>query len=245
MAPGDAAKLVRRMQKKVDPHTHVITVVCPPFVSLPAVAMAAETDKFKVGAQNLHESDEGTYTGEVSGPMLQGLASYVIVGHSERRRYFHENDKQIALKLAAAIRNNLTPVLCIGDNLADREHGHAKRVVVDQLHGCLSQLTAEDMRKIVITYEPVWAISTGDGHGHFARPEDVTPMVKIIRETVEELFGEAASGDLKILYGGSANADNCEAYLNLENIDGLLVGGASINPEEFPKIIAKAQSMAK
>lgn len=243
--PDQAAKLVQNLQKKIKPHTHVTAVVCPPFIDLPAVFDKVEPDTLKIGAQNLHEKDEGSFTGEVSGPMLKGLADYVIVGHSERRRDQNETDKKIAAKLAAAIRNDLTPVLCVGERLSDREDGHSERVVSDQLHVCLSELTSSEARKIIITYEPVWAISDGDGKGHFATPDKVKPMVRVIRQTLEELFGEDASASVEILYGGSANPDNAAAYLKLEHINGLLVGGASLNYESFANIVATAQKLSK
>ncbi len=241
LGTAEAVALVGRLQKKVEQHTHVTNILCPPFVSLPAVAEAVESDKFKVGAQNLHPADEGAFTGEISGEMLKGLAKYVIVGHSERRRDFHETDKLVGQKVAAGIRNGLKVVLCVGEQLSDRNENHSGRVVVDQLHGALGQVTAEDMRNIIIAYEPVWSIGTGK----FAAPDQVIPIVSIIRQTVEELFGEGASSHLQILYGGSVDADNCRVYLKLDNIDGLLVGGASIKPDEFANIIAAAQSLAK
>jgi triosephosphate isomerase len=242
--PEQAVRLVERLQKQLKPHTHVTSVVCPPFVDLAGVAAVLESDKLKLGAQNVHEQDEGTFTGEVSAPMLAELVEYVIVGHSERRRQEAETDKRIALKVAAAMRSNLRPVLCVGENLTDRETGNSKRVVVDQLHGCLSHITEDEVDNLLITYEPVWAISSGDGHGRPAKPEEVEPMVSVIRETVEELFGEGASSRVEVLYGGSANPDDAAAYLKLEHINGLLVGGASLNYEQFASMIETAARLA-
>jgi triosephosphate isomerase len=240
-APTEAKTLVGRLQENLKPHTHVTTVVCPPAIDLLAVKDVVESDTLKVGAQNLNEQDEGAFTGEISGPMLKGLADYVIVGHSERRAYAQESDKQIAAKLAAAVRNGLKPILCVGEKLNDRQDGHHQRVVVDQLHADLHQLTDDDVRELSIAYEPVWAIGTGEQ----AKPDQVEEMVKVIRQTIEELFGEAASAHVEILYGGSVNADNAKAYLELENVGGLLVGGASLNYEEFAKIVATAQLLAE
>jgi triosephosphate isomerase len=239
--PKEAVKLVERLQKKVEPHTHVTSVVCPPFVSLPAVSEAVESDKLKVGAQNIYEQDEGAFTGEVSGPMLKDMVEYVIVGHSERRKYAHESDKQISAKLAASIRNGLRPILCVGEKLSDRHEGHSRRVVVDQLQGALSGLTGDDIQSLTIAYEPVWAIGTGE----FAKPEQVVPIVSSIRQTLEELYGEAASSQVEILYGGSADPDNAESYLKVEGISGLLVGGASLNYEHFASMIKTAQKLAQ
>jgi triosephosphate isomerase len=238
--PEEAMRLLERLQTKIKPQTHVTTVVCPPFVDLLAVHGKLQSDLVKLGAQNLNEQDEGAFTGEVSGPMLRELVDYVIVGHSERRIHFHETDKQIALKVAAAIRNNLQPILCVGEKLTDRHNGNSGRVVVDQLSGSLSQVSDDDIAKLIIAYEPVWAIGTGE----FATPEQVRPIIQAIRETVEGLFGEGASSQIEILYGGSSNPDNARAYLQLEHINGLLVGGASLNYEQFAAIVTIAAELS-
>jgi triosephosphate isomerase (TIM) len=239
--PDQAVRLVKNLQKKLKPQTHVTTVVCPPYLDLIPVKEAIEPDVLKIGAQNIHSSDEGAFTGEISGPMLDGLAEYVIVGHSERRREEHETDKVVASKLAAAVRNDIKPILCVGEKLSDREDGHSGRVVVDQLRGSLAQLTDDDIPKLTIAYEPVWAIGTGK----FAKPEDVAKIITIIRQTIEELYGEAASSRIEILYGGSVDSDNAKAYLKLENVNGLLVGGASLNYESFAKISETAAALTK
>lgn len=238
--PDQAIKLVSRLQKQLKPHTHVTTVVCPPFVDLKQVQDKLEPDLLKLGAQNLYEKDEGAMTGEVSGSMLKPLVDYVIVGHSERRQYAHERDTQIANKLAAAVRNDLKPILCVGEKLADREDGHSRRVVVDQLHVNLSQLTDDDVRNLIVAYEPVWAIGTGE----FAKPAQITPVVSVIRETLVELFGKDVGSQVEILYGGSVDADNAAAYLELEDVNGLLVGGASLNYQTFAKIVSAAQQQS-
>lgn len=241
-APKEAHKLVKRLQEKIKPHTHVTHVVCPPYVSLAEVAGILEPDKLKLGAQNLNEYDEGAYTGEVAGPMLRECgANYVIIGHSERRRYEHEDGKRLADKMAAALRNELKPILCVGEKLTEHKEGHAERVVVDQLQDALRHVSDDDIREVLIAYEPVWAIGTGE----FAKPDDVTKMVTTIRRTVEESFGEGASSHLEVLYGGSANPDNAKAYLEIPTINGLLVGGASLNPAEFTAIIETAGKLAK
>ncbi|HEX7260125.1 MAG TPA: triose-phosphate isomerase [Candidatus Saccharimonadia bacterium] len=239
-APDQAVRLVERLQEKATPQTHITNVLCPPFISIPAVQKVVQNDLFKLGAQNLNEHDEGAYTGEVSGAMLKGMVEYVIVGHSERRRYEHETDKRIAKKVAAALRNDVTPILCVGEKLSDKQEGHARRVVVDQLQGGLSQITSEEIGMLIVAYEPVWAIGTGE----FAEPGQVEPMVKVIRQTIEEMFGESASGSLEILYGGSVSPDNVKAYLKVEHVNGLLVGGASLNYEQFTAIMATAAELS-
>jgi triosephosphate isomerase len=169
--------------------------------------------------------------------MLRGLAEYVLVGHSERRAA-GEDDQIIAKKLAAAVRNTLTPVLCVGEKTMDREHGHAERVVVDQLNTDLAELTDGDVAKLVVAYEPVWAIGTG----RFATPDEIRPVIKAIRTTLEELYG-AEGSTARVLYGGSVAPDNCLAYLKMPGVDGLLAGGVSLNYEEFGAIVAAAQSL--
>ncbi len=238
--PDQAVRLVEHLQSKLKPQTHVTSVVCPPFVALPSVHNVLERDLLRVGAQNLNARDEGAYTGEIAGPMLKGLAEYVILGHSERRRYNYETDKEIALKVEAAIRNGIKPILCVGEQLEDRHAGHAQRVVVDQLHGCLSQMSSDDLDQLLIAYEPIWAIGTGEA----ATPKDVEPILQAIRQTLEELFGEAASAAVEILYGGSVNPDNTKAFLKLEYVHGLLVGGASLNYEQFAAIVEMAGKLS-
>lgn len=238
--PDEAVRLVERLQKKLKPQTHVTTVVCPPFVDLVSAQKVAEKDTLRVGAQNLNAEDEGAFTGEVSGAMLQGLAEYVIVGHSERRHIFHETDKDVAGKVKAAIRNNLKPILCVGETLIEREAGHAQRVVTDQLRGSLAEVSDGDIHNILVAYEPVWAIGTGRA----ATPKDAAPMATAIRQTLESLFGEGASSAVEILYGGSVTPDNAAAFLEMEDMSGLLVGGASLNYEQFAAIVDAAVQLS-
>lgn len=242
--PAEASMLVHHLDQKIKADPNVEVVFCPPFIDLYPVFKEINHDKFRLGSQNIHYLDEGPYTGEISPAMLKGLVDYAIIGHSERRQHAGETDKIIQKKVAAALRNSIRPILCVGETLADREHGAAQRVVVDQLTADLHLVTAEEMGDVVIAYEPVWAISSGDGKGQFAKPDEVAPQVAAIRHTVEELYGEEAGGQLKVLYGGSANPDNCKAYLEMSGIDGLLVGGASLNYEQFAAMVAKAQQVA-
>ncbi len=237
--PEQAVRLVERLQQKVKPQTHVTTVVCPPFIDLVPVHEVIERDVLRLGAQNVNASDEGAYTGEVSGPMLAGLAEFVIVGHSERRRYNKETDKEIAAKVAAALRNNLTPILCVGERLTERHNGHAQRVVVDQLNGCLSEVGDDEIGQVIIAYEPIWAIGTGES----ATPKDVVPIVKVIRQTLEELYGEGGSSRVELLYGGSVSPENARAFLSMDHVSGLLVGGASLNYDQFAKIVNEAAAL--
>jgi triosephosphate isomerase len=236
--PGDASLLVHRLEQKLvaDPNTEV--VICPPFIDIYPIARDHDATKLKVGSQNIHYLDEGAFTGEISPAMLKGLADYSLIGHSERRA-MGEDDRLVAQKVAAAFRNDIVPVLCVGESLADREHNLSTKVVVDQLTAGLHQLTAADVARIVIAYEPVWAIGTGK----FATPDQITPVIAAIRHTVEELYGEEGGAGIRVLYGGSVTPENATAYMQLEGIDGLLVGGASLNYEEFALIVKAAQQL--
>jgi triosephosphate isomerase len=232
--PHEAELLARRLESKLQGNTKVEVVICPPFIDL--FPLAREVKKLKLGAQNLHPSDEGPYTGEISGAMLKGLATYVIVGHSERRA-MGETDNLIAQKLAAAVRNGLTPILCVGETLHEHEAGHAERVVVDQLTAALRELTASDVAKLVIAYEPVWSINHHDGSRVVhATPEQVRFAYRAIRTTLEELYGEEGTAGVRLLYGGSTDADHAKAYME-QYVDGLLVGTSSLNYETFSKMV--------
>ncbi|HSX01035.1 MAG TPA: triose-phosphate isomerase, partial [Candidatus Saccharimonas sp.] len=222
------------------PDANVEVVICPPFIDIYPIAKELDKKKLILGCQNIHYLDQGAFTGEISPAMLKGLVGYAIIGHSERRA-MGEDDKLIAKKAAAALRNDIVPILCVGESLTDREHGLSAKVVTDQVTAGLSQLTAADVARLVIAYEPVWAISHGDGQGQHATPDQVRPQVQTIRSTVEELYGEEGAGGLRVIYGGSVNPDDCKAYLKTPGIDGLLVGGASLNYEEFANIVKAAQ----
>jgi triosephosphate isomerase (TIM) len=243
LAPGEASILVRHLDKAIEPSDAVEVVLCVPFIDLYPLAKELDHKKFKLGAQNLHHLDHGPYTGEISGAMLKGLAQYVIVGHSERRA-MGETDKQIAAKLAAAVRNGLTPILCVGETLHDREHKLSEKVIVDQLSADLAMLTAEDIKKgLVIAYEPVWAINHHDGKPPApATPDQIKFAYRAIRTTLEELYGEAGTSGVRLLYGGSTSPDHCKAYLDMPYVDGLLPGTASLNPHDFSKMVKIAAS---
>ena len=235
LGPSDGSLLVHRVQEKLDTHPGVEVVVCPPFIDLFPLAKEIDRKKLKLGAQNIHFQDKGAQTGEISAAMLKGLVDYVIVGHSERRA-LGEDDKFIAKKVAAAVRNELTPILCVGESLNDRQHDLTTKVVTDQITADLHEVTAEDIANIVIAYEPVWAI----GGGTPATPDQVRPAIKAIRATIEELYGEQATG-VRVIYGGSTTADIVKAMLGVPGIDGFLPGSSSLNYEEFAKIVKAVQ----
>jgi triosephosphate isomerase (TIM) len=242
-SPGEASLFVSRLDSKVTAEANTEIVLCVPFLDLYSLSKEVDHKKFQLGAQNVHHLDSGPYTGEISAPMLKGLAKYVIIGHSERRA-MGETDKIIALKVAAAVRNGLTPILCIGENLHDRQHDLAEKVIVDQLTADLAMITAEEVAGIVIAYEPVWAINHHDGtKSKPATPDEIRFAYPAIRNTLEELYGEGGLTDVRLLYGGSADPDHCRAFLEMDYVDGLLPGTASLNYESFAKMVKTAQSI--
>jgi len=237
--PADAGELARTIASRTRVQG-VTRVICPPFVGLAAVREAlAETDPaVGVGAQDVHHELAGAYTGDISAPMLEGLADWVIVGHSERRRDHGETDERIGQKLVRAVEAGLRPILCVGEQLADRDAGRAVDIADAQLGGCLaghdpSRLEAAGL---VIAYEPVWAIGTGRN----ALGSDAAAMAEAIRSTLAELGWGEAAGEVPVLYGGSVTAANIGEFLAEPSIDGALVGGASLKPDEMAGIVGRA-----
>lgn len=238
-----ASLLVHRLDKHIKPHRNIEVVLAPSLLALQPVSQEIDRRKFRLAAQNAFYKDEGAYTGEVSFTMLRELAHYVIVGHSERRIYFGENLETVRDKVQAAIRNRISPVLCVGETQHERASGRTRRVIHDQVTTALSNLTPEEIDQVVIAYEPVWAISTFDGE--VARPDDVAKVLQLIRLNVSELYGKAAANEMRVLYGGSVNADTATGYLAVEGCDGLLVGGASLNYQEFAGIVEGAYRLGR
>lgn len=236
-----ASILVHRLQERIDRRSSVEVVLCPTFLAIQPLKLQVDAHKFKLGAQDAFYEDTGPYTGEVSAAMLRGLVDYVIVGHSDRRYKFGETDDIVAKKVAAVVRNDLSPILCVGETSSDRANSETAIVLNDQLTVNLTQLTSDEVQKLVIAYEPVWAIGTGD----FAKPEQAKSASDIIRGVVKELYGPKAASQVRVLYGGSVTSHNSQAYLDIDGIDGLLVGGASLNYEEFGKIVASASADKK
>lgn len=214
----------------------VTVAIAPHMLALSEVARSLEQSGLKIAAQNAYFVDEGAYTGEVSMPMLRGLAKFVLIGHSERRHVFGEENNTVRQKVAAAVRSGLTPVLCVGETLVERQHNLTNRVLDDQIGIGLADLTGEEVGRLVIAYEPVWAI----GSGEFADPDDVKQAVSKIRAEIHSLYGQEASVKAKVLYGGSVSKDNALSYLTLSGVDGLLVGGASLSSATFWPIVEQA-----
>jgi triosephosphate isomerase len=237
---GQASLFLHRLQEHVPTHRNVETVLCPNFLALQPLSLQIDRHQFKLGAQNCYYKDEGSFTGEVSPTMLRDVVKYVIIGHSERRYVMGEDNKMIAHKVAAVVRNGLTPILCIGETEPERKGGETRDALHDQLTTGVRSLTAAEIKQIVIAYEPVWAIGTGN----FAKPDDVAEAVAMIRAQIKALYGAPASLMARVLYGGSVSADNAGAYLATEGVDGLLIGGASLNYEHFARIVTKAHQVA-
>jgi triosephosphate isomerase len=214
--------------------THAEIVIFPPFVNLPAAAQGAEGTHIEIGGQNLHWIKEGAITGEVSAGMLRAAGcKWVIVAHSERREYFGETEATALKKICAALDDGLTPIYCVGEKLHDHEANKTEDVLGHQLRGCLDYLTPEQLRGIVIAYEPVWAIGTGK----VATPEIAASAHAFIRVQIRERFGAAAADACRILYGGSVKPDNVQGLMAQDEIDGALVGGASLDPVSFAAIV--------
>lgn len=235
--PADAGPLAATIAARTA-EPGVIRVICPPYVCLAAVGAALAGTDVAVGAQNVHHELAGAYTGEISAPMLGGLASWVILGHSERRRDELESDALIGRKLGRAVASGLRPILCVGEQLAEREAGRAVEVVDAQLRGALAGLEPEALLEagLVIAYEPVWAIGTGRN----ASGADAAAMVDAIRATLHATgFGERAQ-DVPVLYGGSVTSANIGEFMAEPAIDGALVGGASLKPDEMAGIVGRA-----
>jgi triosephosphate isomerase len=212
-------------------------VVCPPTLAIPAAVAATARTDVAIGGQNTFWEREGAFTGEVSPDMLRAAgASWVIIGHSERRQYFGETDANVLKKIHAAIAAGLKPIVCVGERLEEHKEGKAAEVLVRQFAAGIAGLTEEQFAKIVMAYEPVWAIGTGQT----ATPYIASEAHKLIRSEADKRFGEDAAQQLRILYGGSVKPDNIEGLMAEPEIDGALVGGASLDPQSFSKIVAAA-----
>ncbi len=215
-------------------HTRDEIVICPPAISLSIVLDALSGSGIAVGAQNMHFAEEGAYTGEISAPMLTSIGvTHVIIGHSERRQYFCETDETVNLKLHAALHHGLTPIVCVGEVLAEREEGRTEEVLIRQVAKALLNISPQRAAPIVIAYEPVWAIGTGKT----ATPEMATHAHFIIRSEVARRLDREVADNMRILYGGSVRPDNASALLRQPGIDGALVGGASLKPESFAQLV--------
>jgi triosephosphate isomerase len=232
--PAQAQEFMKNFLPLVANHDRDEVVVCPSFTSISVVIAAATGSGVAIGAQNMHFADEGAYTGETSPLMLKAIgATHVILGHSERRQYFGETDELINKKLKTALQHCLVPIVCVGEVLAEREAGKTEEVLLRQTRGVLAGIAASAAAPVVIAYEPVWAIGTGKT----ATPQIASEAHAVIRKEVAKLLGPEAADHLRILYGGSVKPDNATTLMNEPDIDGALIGGASLDPQSFAKIV--------
>ena len=232
--PAETTAFFEKFRPLVEKSEHCEIVICPPFTSLAAAVDAARGTRIRIGAQNIAWAKEGAFTGEISGPMIAAAgASHAIVGHSERRQYFHETDETVLQRTRAALDFGLAPIVCVGERLEERESGRTEAVLVSQFQKGIAGLTAPQFAKIVIAYEPVWAIGTGKT----ATPEIAADAHRAIRAQARAKFGKDAGDTLRILYGGSVKVDNSRTLMAQPEIDGVLVGGASLDPVSFATIV--------
>lgn len=235
MLPNEAIEYIEKFEPLVK-DTQNEVILCVPYTDLFYALLTAQNTNIKIGAQNMHWKEKGAYTGEISGQMLKSIGvEYVIIGHSERRQYFAETDETVNLKVKSALENNLKPIICVGETLEQREHGETEKIIESQIKLALKDLTKEQIRAIIIAYEPVWAIGTGKT----ATPEEANNVIKYIRKQIKELYNEEIAENIIIQYGGSVKASNAEELFNMSDIDGALVGGASLNFKEFSEIVNK------
>ena len=233
MLPNEAISMITELTPLIK-DTENEVILCVPYTDLFYALLTAQGTNIKIGAQNMHFEEKGAFTGEISGKMLKSIGvEYVIIGHSERRQYFAETDETVNKKIKAALAHNLKPIVCVGEKLEEREAGIATQIITDQTTKALEGLSKEEVSKVIIAYEPIWAIGTGKT----ATSEDANNSIKDIRARVANDFGQEIADNIIILYGGSMKPENAVELLNTSDIDGGLIGGASLVPEKFEKIV--------
>jgi len=233
----EAVDLVREMREALQSVPEVEVVLIPPFVCLPAVAELLAPTAIGLGAQNMHWEDQGAFTGEISPLMIKDLCQYVVIGHSERRQYFGETDETVNRKVKAAFSHGLVPIMCVGENLSQNEAGETEEFVSGQIRNGLAGLSAEQVRRMVIAYEPIWAIGTGR-----AATGTVANRIigSVVRGTIAQMYGEDTAQALRVQYGGSVKPGNITEFMSQPEIDGALVGGASLKADDFVEIVRRA-----
>jgi triosephosphate isomerase len=235
---SQSSLLLHRLHERIKIYRDIEVVLAPSMLVLQPLSLQIDRRKFRLAAQNAHPKDEGAFTGEVSFTQLQDLVHYSIIGHSERRIHFGENLDLIRDKVAACVRNNITPILCVGENKTERRAGEMHQVLHDQLSTALANLTSKEVSNMVIAYEPVWAISTFEGQ--LAKPHDVKIAFDYIRKQVGDLYGKRTADRVRVLFGGSVDEHTSRGYLDIDGCDGVLVGGASLNYHKFSEIVKSA-----
>ena len=238
MKPSETQELIKNVYKQIKGKHACDVIVCVPAIDIPAAVKASAGTIIKVGAQNVHFAKSGAYTGEISADMLVDAGvKYVVIGHSERRQYFGETDATVNQRTKAAVEADLTAIVCVGELLAERESGITEEVVSRQVKLALEGISAEQMKKIIIAYEPVWAIGTGKT----ATAQQAEEVCALIRSVIAKKYGKPVASATTIQYGGSMNASNAAELLHMPNIDGGLIGGASLKADAFATIVAAAQ----
>lgn len=233
MLPGEAIEFITELTPLVK-DTNNEVILCVPYTDLFYALLTAQGTNIKIGAQNMHFEESGAYTGEVSGKMLKAInVEYVIIGHSERRQYFNETDETVNKKVKSAFANGLKPIVCVGETLEERESGKTAEIITKQTELALEGLSNEQVRNTIIAYEPIWAIGTGKT----ATSEDANNSIKEIRNKIAEIYGTEVAEEVIIQYGGSVKSSNAKELFSTSDIDGGLVGGASLKAEEFSKIV--------
>ena len=233
MLPNEALEYIAALDPLVKESKNDV-IICVPYTDLFYSLLAVQGTNIHVGAQNVFYKENGAYTGEVSPKMLKCInVEYVIIGHSERRQYFNETDETVNLKLKASLNEGLKPIVCVGETLEQREAGKTEKVITDQIEKALKDLTPEEVRNTIVAYEPIWAIGTGKT----ATAEDANTSIKQIRNKIKDLYGENISEEVIILYGGSVKPENAKELFSMSDIDGGLVGGASLKADTFSKIV--------
>ena len=232
MLPNETIQFIEELAPLVK-DTENEVILCVPYTDLFYALLTAQNTNIKIGAQNMHFEEKGAYTGEVSGKMLKSInVEYVIIGHSERRQYFNETDETVNKKIKAAFENDLKPIVCVGETLEQRESGRTEEIITKQAELALEGLTNEQVENTIIAYEPIWAIGTGKT----ATSEDANNSIKAIRNKIAEIYGQNVADGVIIQYGGSVKSSNAKELFSMSDIDGGLVGGASLKVEEFSKI---------
>ena len=233
MLPNEAIQFIEELTPLVK-DTENEVILCVPYTDLFYALLTAQNTNIKIGAQNMHYEEKGAYTGEISAQMLKSInVEYVIIGHSERRQYFNETDETVNKKIKAAFANGLKPIVCVGETLEQRENGETVKIITNQTKLALEGLTDEQVKNIIIAYEPIWAIGTGKT----ATSEDANNSIKAIRDEICQIYGQNVANGVIIQYGGSVKSSNAKELFEMSDIDGGLVGGASLKSEEFSKIV--------
>lgn len=239
---GESSLFLQRLLSKIRGSRSIEVIVAPSTVALQPLSLQVDRHRVKLSAQDVCAYDSGAYTGETSVSQLRSLVDYAIIGHSERRAYFSEDNKAIRAKASACVRAGITPIICIGETARERRDGETADVVRDQLLSALSDISVEDLSRVIIAYEPVWAISSTKG-ATLASPDKISPVIELIRRTLISTYGREHAESVPILYGGSVRPTNSVAYLSIPEVNGLLVGGASLISSEFIAIIDSVKNL--